>query len=258
MLPDIRVRQRDYLLEIAQSITKELDLDILLQRILSLSVEIVGGHSGLIALNDDHQWKIQVTLNMPEAFKRYLDTVLPKIMDSKEHTGHDELQKFNHLLNELAKSSSALTGVGLPLIAQENVIGVIYIFRNSPGFFTNNDRSLLSSFADQAAIAVQNAQLYQSLNLQKQQTIAIIDSIADGMLVLAPNLTIQQCNPALSRLLTVNEEDILERSHSDVIRWAKPPSGKRLEDAVADGWPLTPYAQLYVEGDVIRQNDLIA
>ena len=36
MLPDFRVRQRDYLLEISRALTKELDLDKLLERILHL------------------------------------------------------------------------------------------------------------------------------------------------------------------------------------------------------------------------------
>jgi len=39
MLPDFRVRQRDYLLEIACVLTQELDLDKLLARILHLSIE---------------------------------------------------------------------------------------------------------------------------------------------------------------------------------------------------------------------------
>ena len=49
MLPDYRVRQRDYLLEIAQAITQELDLDALLKHILRLSAEILAGQAGLIA-----------------------------------------------------------------------------------------------------------------------------------------------------------------------------------------------------------------
>ncbi len=52
MLPDYRTRQRDYLLEIARAMTQELDLEKLLERILRLSVEILAGQAGLIALQD--------------------------------------------------------------------------------------------------------------------------------------------------------------------------------------------------------------
>ena len=50
MLPDFRIRQRDYLLEIARALTQELDLDKLLGRILKIAVEMLAGQAGLIAL----------------------------------------------------------------------------------------------------------------------------------------------------------------------------------------------------------------
>ena len=48
MLPDFRVRQRDYLLEIARALTEELDVNKLLERILAISIEMLAGQAGLI------------------------------------------------------------------------------------------------------------------------------------------------------------------------------------------------------------------
>jgi hypothetical protein len=53
MLPDIRVRQRDYLLEISRALTQELDLDALLERILRISIEMLAGQAGLLVLRGD-------------------------------------------------------------------------------------------------------------------------------------------------------------------------------------------------------------
>ena len=47
MLPDFRVRQRDYLLEISRALTQELDLEKLLARILRISIEMLAGQAGL-------------------------------------------------------------------------------------------------------------------------------------------------------------------------------------------------------------------
>jgi signal transduction histidine kinase len=41
-------------------------------------------------------------------------------------------------------------------------------------------------------------------------------------------------------------------SHDEVIKWANPPQGSTLDEAIANGWPLTPNATLYVEGDLER------
>jgi K+-sensing histidine kinase KdpD len=259
LLPDARVRQRDYLLEIARALTQELDLDKLLNRILKIAIEMLAGHAGMIALRSDVKtWKIRVTQGLPQPFVKYLEPLVTKVRVPEDPSDHDDLKEIDRIFTELTYDASfgGLTSVGLPLIAQHHLIGVIYIFRNYPGIFTGNDRSLLSSFADQAAIAVQNAQLYHELSQQKQRMDALLDSVADGMLILTPNLRIERCNPALSRMLTENIEQIQNKLHDEVIRWAKPPEGLTLEQAVAGGWPLTPHAQLYIEGDLIRINEV--
>src|SRR5512146_2112188 len=61
-------------------------------------------------------------------------------------------------------------------------------------------------------------------------------------------------NTALAHLLGLSLDEILGKKHEDIIRWARPPQGLTLEAAEAGGWPLTPHAQLYVEGDLARPN----
>ena len=82
MLPDFRVRQRDYLLEISRALTQELDLDKLLERILQISLEMLAGQAGLIALRDPAQgWQIRVSTGLPPAFLRFLEPQLIQISD---------------------------------------------------------------------------------------------------------------------------------------------------------------------------------
>ena len=66
LLPDFRVRQRDYLLEIARALTEELDLNKLLGRILRISVEMLAGQAGLIALRRRGS---AGTSSLPRAFR---------------------------------------------------------------------------------------------------------------------------------------------------------------------------------------------
>ena len=58
MLPDFRVRQRDYLLEISRALTQELDQEKLLARILKISIEMLAGQAGLIALKEQDGWRV--------------------------------------------------------------------------------------------------------------------------------------------------------------------------------------------------------
>jgi signal transduction histidine kinase len=54
-------------------------------------------------------------------------------------------------------------------------------------------------------------------------------------------------------MLGVSAEEIIGAPHDEVVRWASQKNGMSLEQAEAGGWPLTPNAALYVEGDLERQ-----
>ena len=253
MLPDSRVRQRDYLLEISRALTEELNLDKLLSQILHIAIEMLAGHAGLIALHEPQSgWQVSVSQSIPPALLRYLENLIEKIPAVRE-PALLQIPETNRLLKEI--SMGLFTSVGLPLVAQNEVIGLIYIFRNYPGIFSSNDRSLLSSFANQAAIAVRNARLYTEINFEKRRIDAMLDSAADGILILTPKHLIERTNPAFARMYGADRDQIQGKDHSEILVWAQPPHGLTLEAAEAGGWPLSPQAQLYVEGDLVRAGE---
>jgi signal transduction histidine kinase len=47
-------------------------------------------------------------------------------------------------------------------------------------------------------------------------------------------------------------DELADLSHDEVICWEREPQGSTLNEAIANGWPLTPNATLYVEGDLKR------
>ncbi len=249
MLPDFRVRQRDYLLEIARALTQELDLDKLLARILRISIEMLAGQAGILALKETGGWRVAAAHGIPPAFLSYLEPLL-----AEEKAAELNLVELNRMLKELTYTASMglLNGVGIPLAAHGQVIGVIFIFRSYPDLFSANDKLLLQSFADQAAIAVFNAQLYKQISYEKGRLDALVDSAADGILILNADHTIERCNIAFEKLYGHPRADIQSKAHTEVIRWARRPDGLTLEEAVSGGWPLTTNAYLYVEGDLQR------
>ncbi len=254
LLPDLRIRQRDYLLEIARALTEELDLDKLLSRILRIALEMLAGQAGLIALREKPGgWRAAASDGLATNFIRYVQPLLKQIPE-KDDPETSELLAINRILQDIASLASfgLLTGVGLPLVARQNVIGVIFVFRSYPDTFSNNDRILLRSFANQAAIAVSNAQLLKQVKEEKQRMDALLDSVADGILILSPQFEIQRCNPPFARLIQQKSDQIIGKPHAEIVRWANSPEGTTLEKAAQDGWPLTPGATLYVEGDLLR------
>src|SRR5512142_2460278 len=101
MLPDFRIRQRDYLLEIARALTLELDLSKLLERIIRIAVEMLAGQSGMIALRTEQGgWKIAGSHGMPAGFLKVIESFLVRVPD------HEDPERF-----EIPEINRALTGM---------------------------------------------------------------------------------------------------------------------------------------------------
>ena len=254
MLPDHRIRQRDYLLEITRSLTQELNLDILLKRILELAAELLAGKAGLIALREEGGgWNIGASYGIQPTFLQYLNPILAEVPENDDQAGQ-ELPQVNRMLQLLTKRASLnlLTGVGLPLISEKRVIGLIFIFRGYEGSFSKNDRAILQSFADQAAIAVINAQLYTQVSREKSRLDALLEAAADGIIIMSADHKIEKCNQAFARILRKDVSEIEGSPHEEIFNWESLQQGSSLEEAELSGWPLTAKANLYVEGDLKR------
>ncbi len=251
MLPDFRLRQRDYLLEISRAITEELDLNKVLTRIVRVSAELLAGHAGLIALREEEGWRIAASTGIHPDFLQDLQPLLADVPDYPD-AARFELPEVNRRLQRITQAASLglLTGVGLPMIVRGEVVGVIFVFRSYRGMFSAQDRAQLQAFADQAAVAVHNARLYTQVAQQKRRLDAVLESSADGILILDPAFRLVRMNPACRRLIGRNQEEAAGARHDEIVRWKRRQPGLTLEEASAGGWPLSPQATLYVEGDL--------
>ncbi len=256
MLPDFRVRQRDYLLQISRALTEELELEKVLALIVRVSSELLAGQAGLIALRDDEGgWSIASSYGINPSFLKYLRPLVEDIPDHGD-PARFSLPEVSRRLKRIAESASMglLSGVGLPLVAHREVLGVIFVFRSYRGRFSSEDRALLQSFASQAAIAVNNASLYKQVSDQKQFLDAVVESSADGMFILDQRYRFQRFNRSCARLTGYQPDEVIGKEHGEIIKWKKREPGLTFEDAEAGGWPLTAQATLYVEGDLERRD----
>src|SRR5262245_14994524 len=66
--------------------------------------------------------------------------------------------------------------LGVPLHAHDTVIGVLYVISRMPQQFRDDDQRLLSALGDQAAIAIENARLYEQV---RQHTAELENLVAE-------------------------------------------------------------------------------
>jgi len=256
MLTDYRVRQREYLLEISRALTAQLNLDELLQMVLEAATKMLAGQASFIALRDpDGGFAIRASYGLPGALVPYFDRLLTDIPDDADRSRFHIpglAEKLGAVVAHLGLRLQQV--VALPMAIKRELIGVLYVFRAYGTRFTPDERQVLASFADQAAIAVHNAQLHECISQEKRRLDAMLEYSADGVLILDSAQRITVFNRALAQLSDWPAAKALGRRHDEVIRWARLETGLDLDSAVAGGWPLPSARPLYVEGELRRRN----
>ncbi|MCC7207951.1 MAG: PAS domain S-box protein [Anaerolineae bacterium] len=264
MLPDYRVRQRDYLLEISRAMTSELDLDEVLRLILSAAVAMLGGEVGLIALREgDHTFRARATAGVdPDRL-----SVFAPLLENLNQDDGLEASRLDLRMRLVARALDIRLRqvVALPMIIRGSIVGVIFVFRTYAAESNPNDRVLLQSFADQAAIAVNNARLVQTITEGQRRTAAMVEHSADGVMVLDAEQRMVLFNRALGRITGWSAAEALGQFHDKVITWERIDQGQALGAALASGWPYRARGDgksapkdmpepLYVEGDLARRD----
>lgn len=276
-LSDYRVRQRDYLLSIARAMVSRLNLRAVLRLVLQGSVDMLQGHAGLIALRDNKgDFAFWASYGLPpamvEAFEPLVEDV-PEVADPAEFT----IPNMSEKLGEIAEETGLLLRqvVALPMAIEREalhgfqphmpedrgprseLLGVIYLFRSQSVQFSADDRRMLASFADYTAIAVNNARLYESAVTERRRLDALLESSADGIMVLDADLTITRINQALVSLTGWRVDQAVGYHYTAVVNWARRGSERTLEDAVREGWPSGENRPLYVKGELARRRGSI-
>lgn len=168
-LRERQILQREYLLHISREITAALDLPTLLQRILKYAVEILAGQAGVIVLRRaDGTFFVHTSVGLPPDAVAALGPFLKRLPQTAEQ-GEAANWQFTDMREPLA-GVSQVTGmslshaVGLPLLLGDQFLGMVFVFRTTgAALFSNIDKVLLQAFADQAAIAIDNARLYSQM-----------------------------------------------------------------------------------------------
>ena len=190
--PDYQLRQREYLLEIARAITAQLDLPAVLRLVIQYAVEILGGRAGLIALRrSDDTFAIAASCGLDP---RLIPRFTPLLADIPLGTGSMDRWAIPRLRTKLAAVVTA-SGIelehvlALPMVVRAQIMGVIYIFRSpGRGLFSALDQEALAGFADQAAIAIENARLYGEMAVRAEE----LSQLYESALALAATADLQR------------------------------------------------------------------
>jgi len=246
LMATYQLRQREYLFRITRAMTSRLDLPSLLELILSSAAEMVAAPAGLIVLHEpapvpilassrdgvavesEPLARIHTTYGIPtellSAFGPLLRSgSLPVPPDDEPDSasvtpGERYRRDLERRVQEVEENLGRKLGqvLGLPLFFEDELLGIIYLFRGGSAF-TQLDWEFLEGFAYQAAIAVRNARLYAQLSTERSRLAAIIENSADGILILRPDRRVEVINQALATMIGQPPEAVIGQPCGQVL-----------------------------------------
>ncbi len=162
------------LIEIARDLASTLDLDILLKRIVRAAAEVSGSEAASILLYDNltRQLNFQVATNLDEPTMRGVIVPLEGsiagwiVINRKAvriTNATEDPRFFGTVDQRTGRPTQSLLGV--PLITKNKVVGVLEALNKERGKFTEGDEAMLSVLGAQAAVAIENARLFQQSDL---------------------------------------------------------------------------------------------
>jgi PAS domain S-box-containing protein len=171
-------REAHSLFEVAHSLTTSLDPQEVLHLITVKTTDLLGTPHAQVVLSDEDG----TTLRLGAAYGTEADQVQRQefrlgngingiVAQTRQPLIVNDYQAFPHRVEEL---TGVVAGIGVPLLYRNRLLGVLTSHSTQPGWvFTREHLALLTSFADQAAVALENARLYHQAQERQQQLEAV-------------------------------------------------------------------------------------
>ncbi len=201
-----RVRRDDLeaLLDISKAINSTLVLDDILQMVMRRASKLLRAERGFLMLLDEEgtlQFKTAHNISK-ESLSKEDFRISMSIANNVAKTGkstytsdaqHDERYSKQKSIVELDLKSIMC----VPLKSKEKIIGILYLDNSSKSnIFLQSDLYLFELFASQAAIAIENAKLYENLLSMKIYNENVVNKTPVGIVVVDNNLKITIANRA--------------------------------------------------------------
>jgi two-component system phosphate regulon sensor histidine kinase PhoR len=222
----------------AMAVNSTLDFDEVLDRILSSLMRVVPHDcANIMTLSTDGHTLEIIASRGYEKFGMGKDAI---------HSIKFNLQSSPHFLGMLqSREAAIISNIGeyegwvpvegmdwissymcAPIIVEDTVIGFVNLDSEQPDFFQRQHADRLKAFANQAAVAIENATLYQELERHStflEQAVheatedlrdsrdriqTILASSPDAVLLLSVNGTIELCNVAFTTLFGFSPEEV--------------------------------------------------
>jgi adenylate cyclase len=228
---DLTARTKEHeqlsaLYEVTQIINSTLDPEEVLKRVMDTIIELTGAERGFLMLIDDETGELEFKVAR-EMDRKTIDDSSFQISRTIVHqvardgvpivtTNAQADPRFR--AQESVISYSLRSILCVPLRGKDKITGVVYADnRIRHGLFGDRDRDLLVAFANQAAVAIENARLFESVVNAKKLMDNIFASITSGVITTDDLDKITLFNRAAETILGIQAQSCLNAPYCSTL-----------------------------------------
>jgi two-component system, NtrC family, sensor histidine kinase KinB len=178
----------ELLYHVSREVATALDLRTVLQRVLHAAIQNVGGERCSVVVLDDAGKAVDATIVYGEQVHEHTTQQMRDTME-RGLAGWVIRNRKGALVLDTSKDerwlmrpddaidkSGVKSAICVPLLARENLVGVLTLVHAKPDAFSEEQLDLMQAIADQAGIAVLNARLYT----ESQRQARVMTALAEG------------------------------------------------------------------------------
>jgi signal transduction histidine kinase len=225
------------LIELSRDLASTLDLDDLLNHIVNAAADLSGAEAASILTYDEIKGELyfDAASNLSEPLMRGLvvpaeTSIAGWIVANRQPVTISDTQSDPRHFGQVGKATQVTTTsmLGVPLIAKDKVIGVLEAINKLSGNFDQEDQEILSTLAAQAAVAIENARLFQQSDLISEMVHELRTPLSSintaASLLLRPESTIEM-RQGMAKLI-FNETQRLNEMATAFLDLARLESGR--------------------------------
>ncbi len=225
------------LVETTEVVNSSLEIEEVLQRVMDTAINLTKAERGYLMLldreTDELHFKIARNLDRESINSAEFEisrTIVKSVAASGEPIMTTDAQDDPRFRGEESVIGFRLRSIlCVPMKAKDKLIGIIYVDnRLRRGLFTRSDHNLLIAFANEAAVAIDNARLFEDISIAKNLMQNVFASISSGVVTVDESDRISLFNQAAQDILClpaqacvgVRGEQVLGSLHADFMRLA--------------------------------------
>jgi PAS domain S-box-containing protein len=203
----------------------KLDPDVVLETVVTEAANLLNGDAAALVTVDERD--VVVAAAVGEGADELVGARSPvaasaagDVIRSRAPAVHEDAPKHGEAFEGdvfLAAGHSAYLGV--PLTAPDGGLhGVLSVYARSPRVWRDDEVQALLALAANAAAALTNAELYQRVALEREQSVAILANIADGIVAVDRDGHVVLWNRAAEEITGVPASEAVGRTPSQVLQ----------------------------------------